>query len=77
MLQTEVAGFNQDGVDERAQVTNDENQVTISVRQHLSAPMKLDCVQELYITRISIYPRMDVMFAPYARLFCAFAGVCS
>lgn len=47
LLQSEVAALNQDGADERTQVTDSETQVTVSVRQHLSTSMKLDCVQEL------------------------------
>lgn len=47
LLQTEVAGLNQDSVDERTEVIDSDSQVAVSIRQHLNVAIKLDCVQEL------------------------------
>jgi len=62
LLQTEVAALNQDGVGEQTQVTDEASGVSVSVRQHLSSSMKLDCVQELRVSLMRHWSLYDALY---------------
>jgi cell division control protein 45 len=62
LLQDEVAGLNQDGLDEQVEVKDADSGLMVPVRQHLSSRMKLDAVQELRVTLMRQWSLYEALY---------------